>query len=46
MDMLINNSLPNNTTYKNGLYAYSYPFLQDKQTTRNDITPLFVNTIS
>jgi hypothetical protein len=29
MDMLINNSLPSKTNYKNGLYAYSYPFLQD-----------------
>lgn len=31
MDMLLNNSLPKGTTYKNGLYAYSYPFLQDQE---------------
>jgi hypothetical protein len=29
MDMLVNNTLPKATSYKNGLYAYSYPFLQD-----------------
>ena len=46
MDMLVNNSLPNKTTYKNGLYAYSYPFLQDNPNVRNEVTPLFVNSIS
>lgn len=29
LDMLINNTLPQKTSYKHGLYAYSYPFLQD-----------------
>ena len=43
--MLVNNSLPGNTTYKNGLYAYSYPFLQDSESTRKEITPAFVDVI-
>ena len=45
--MLVNNSLPSKTTYKNGLYAYSYPFLQDKDKpeVRKEITPLFVDVI-
>ena len=30
MYMLVSNSLPSRTNYKNGLYAYSYPFLQDQ----------------
>ena len=46
LDMLTSNSLPNKTTYKNGLYAYSYPFLQDQEDTRKEITPLFVDVIS
>jgi hypothetical protein len=28
LDMLHTNTLPSKTTYKHGLYAYSYPFLQ------------------
>lgn len=44
--MLLNNSLPNKTTYKNGLYAYSYPFLQDNPEVRNQITPVFIDAIS
>ena len=46
MDMVLNNSLPSKTTYKNGLYGYSYPFLQDAPETRNEITPVFINAIS
>ena len=46
MDMLINNSLPSSTTYKNGLYAYSYPFLQDKTVSKNQLTSLFIDAIS
>ena len=45
LDMLVNNSLPNKTTYKNGLYAYSYPFLQDKPEVKKELTPLFVDVI-
>ena len=30
IDMALANSLPAKTTYKHGLYAYSYPFLQEK----------------
>lgn len=45
MDMLINNSLPSKTSYKNGLYAYSYPFLQDNPEVRNQITPTFIDAI-
>jgi len=26
MDILLSNTLPSKTTYKNGLYAYSFPF--------------------
>jgi len=29
MDMMLSNTLPSKTTYKNGLYAYSYTFVQD-----------------
>ena len=29
LDMLVNNSLPNKTSYITGLYAYSYPFVKD-----------------
>ena len=46
LDMLVSNSLPSKTTYKNGLYAYSYPFLQDEPETRKQITPSFVDAIS
>lgn len=46
MDMIINNSLPAKTNYKNGLYAYSYPFLQDTPEVRTAITPLFIDAIS
>jgi hypothetical protein len=45
LDMLVHNTLPSKTSYKNGLYAYSYPFLQDNENVRNEITPLFVDTI-
>lgn len=45
LDMLHTNTLPNKTTYKHGLYAYSYPFLQDSKEKRNEITPHFVDTI-
>ena len=34
LDMLVTNTLPNKTSYKNGLYAYSYPFLQDNENVR------------
>ena len=34
LDMLVSNTLPSQTTYKNGLYAYSYPFLQDHDNVR------------
>lgn len=46
LDMLVSNTLPDKTTYKNGLYAYSYPFLQDNEEVKKQITPLFVDTIS
>lgn len=46
MDMLINNSLPAKTNYKNGLYAYSYPFLQDTPEVRGALTPVFIDAIS
>jgi hypothetical protein len=46
MDMLINNTLPQKTTYKHGLYAYSYPFLQDSPEIKNQLTPVFVDAIS
>lgn len=45
LDMLRSNTLPSKTSYKNGLYAYSYPFLQDTPETRNSLTPIFVDTI-
>ena len=46
LDMLVNNSLPGKTSYKHGMYAYSYPFLQDSEEKRGEITPLFVDSIS
>jgi len=49
MDMLLNNSLPSKTTYKNGLYGYSYPFLQDNADNgevRTQLTPVFIDAIS
>jgi hypothetical protein len=43
--MILANALPQNTTYKNGLYGYSYPFIQDDSKIRNQITPIFIDAI-
>jgi hypothetical protein len=47
MDMMLSNTLPSKTTYKNGLYAYSYTFVQDDPEENNKaLTPLFIDAIS
>lgn len=43
--MMIHNTLPSKTNYKNGLYAYSYRSLQSPEV-RNQVTPLFIDAIS
>lgn len=45
LDMMISNTLPKDTNYKNGLYTYSYPYYMPENKVKKEITPLFQDVI-